>query len=218
MISHGLGTVWYDMGGAFTGTVDFSLPECRNGFYPQVDLYRYFYEKGAWVVTEGMNPLVLDGYLFRPDKYTETNGREFAIVGAQSSALNVPDQIYLDYFRTAMYGAFLPLNLDCVAFNFDFVPENQKKVNEALKYVPTINAALDLCGVPFVRETEFGTSWIGKDGGALFFFDGVKDFSAKLPEGFVAESITTADGKVEKLNGTMPASIPEKSIIILKKN
>lgn len=218
MISHGLGTVWYDMGGAFTGTVDFSLPECRSGFYPQVDLYRHFYEKGAWVVTEGMNPLVLDGYLFRPDKYTETNGREFALVGAQPGALNTKDQLYLDHFRMAMYGTFIQLNLDCLAFNFDFVPENQKQVRRMVDYVPTINAALDLCGVPFVRETPFGTSWIGKNGGALFFFNSVKDFSAVLPEGFIAESLTTADGKVEQLNGVMPSTVPAKSIIVLKKN
>ncbi len=218
MFAHGVRTVWYDMGGAYTGMTDFALPESRCGFYPQVDLYRYFYQKGGWVVTEGQNPLTLDGYLYRPNVYPYAFGNEFAFVGACPTAHDALAAVFLDNFRVAMYGAFINLNLDPVAFNFDTIPNEQKELKRVLNYVPTWNLALDSTGMPFVRETPFGTSWIGEKGGALFFFHGVKNLSVDLPEGMKAYSLTNEGSReIKMLDGKLPTEVAPGSIIVLKK-
>ncbi len=217
MIDLGLGCVWYDMGGAYTGMMDFSLPESRTGFYAQQELYRHFYKRGAWVVTEGMNPLVLDGYLLRPESYTDTIGREFAYIGAQPSALNVQGQLHHDTFRMAMYGVFMPTWLECVVLDFDMIPNHRQKVRKLIEYVPVYNQALDNTGMPFVRQTEYGTSWIGEKGGSLFFFNGAKTLEVDLPDDLVPFSMKTPGGKITMLNGKMPLSVPAESVIVLKR-
>jgi len=72
---------------------------------------------------------------------------------------------------------------------------------------PPIARARENVGMPFVRETPFGTSWISDKGGALFFYDAVKEIKLDLPEGW------TVDG----YSGSTLRNIPENTVILLKK-
>ncbi len=211
MMEQGMKTVWYDMAGAASGGVNFATPESPIGLVPQLKLFRYYYEKGGWVVTEGMNPCVIDGYIFREDVYNKPVGNEFAMIGAQCNGggFNSP------YFRLAMYDVFWPMNMDGVTFNFETGFGVNDLTRHAVSFVPTINEVLSF-GMPFIRETPFGTTWIADKGGAFFCWNGVKNLKATLPAGFVADSVF-CNGKTTKLNGKLPTSVEPESIIVLKK-
>ncbi|MCQ2378058.1 MAG: hypothetical protein MJ016_02460 [Victivallaceae bacterium] len=211
MMAQGVKTVWYDMGGTGSGGVNFGTPESRISFWKQMELFRHYYQKGGWVVTEGMNPCVIDGYIFREDIYNEPVGNEFAMIGAQIhwGGFRCP------FFRLAMYDIFWPMELDPVVFNFENKIGSIRNFSEAVSFVPAINDIL-AGGMPFIRETPFGTTWISEKSGAIFFWEGVKDFKASLPEGFEAVSLV-CDGTTVDLGGKMPSSVEPKTLIVLKK-
>ncbi len=62
-------------------------------------------------------------------------------------------------------------------------PGPWQSVNEVLSF-----------GMPFIRETPFGTMWISDKGGVFFCWHGVKDFKAVIPGNFVADRVF-CDGK-----------------------
>ncbi len=211
MMAQGMKTVWYDMAGAASGGINFATPESPIGLVPQMKLFHYYYEKGGWVVSEGMNPCVLDGYIFRQDVYNNPVGNEFSLIGAQCNGggFNSP------YFRNAMYDTFWPMNLDGVTFNFETGFGINQLTEHAVSFVPTINEVLSF-GMPFIRETPFGTMWIADKGGAFFCWNGVRNFQATLPEGFVADKVF-CNGKTTQLDGKLPTSVEPESIIVFKK-
>lgn len=211
MFQQGLGSVWYDMGGAAASGVNFGTPESPIALTGQMKIFRKHFDFGGWVVTEGMNPCVVDGYIFRENDYHDPVGNEFAMLGAQIDAAG----FRCDHFRLAMYDIFTPLFLDGKVFDFDDFVGAQKLIDEELAFVKPVNELLE-GGMPYIRETPFGTSWISDKTAAFFFWDGVKEFSAKVPEGYKAYSLT-AQGKTEMLNGVLPESVAPKTLIILKK-
>lgn len=214
MIRAGVGTVWYDMAGAAAGTVNFATPESRIGFWPQMEIFRFFYDHGASVVTEGMNPLVVDGYIFLKNRYpTYKPGEIFYLHAAQPNGSNYE----IDFFRTSMYDTFFPVTLDAAALNFEYVPGEKKMLERIVRYLPAINSALKTTGMPFIQETPFGTSWISETGGALFFFNGVNNFKLDLPEGYEAVSLTGPDGKTLPLKGRLPRTVQPESIAVIRK-
>ncbi|MCQ2379992.1 MAG: hypothetical protein MJ025_03605 [Victivallaceae bacterium] len=212
LMDRGLATAWHDMGGSASGTVNFGTPESKTGFWGQKEIFRHYYKRGGWAVTEGMNPLVLDGYIFRENDYNNPIGNEFAMIGAQVHW----GGFRLDYFRLAMYDIFWPLDLGPVVFGFENKVGVIDRTKRAMNIAKAVNAALDATGMPFIRQTPFGTSWMSEKGGALFFFDGVKKLEASLPEGFVPIALYCG-GNVTDLEGKMPASVEPCSVIVIKK-
>ncbi len=213
MMEHGVGVCWYDMGGSASTTYNFATPESRVGLWPQMEIYKYYYDRGGFVITEGMNPVVLDGYIFRANAYNRPlRGREFPYIGASS----IEDWMHFDFFRAAMYDYFITTSLDAWPSKFEKNVGELAYLQKIKNYMPAINAALDN-GMPFIRETPFGTTWISDKGAALFCFNGVKDLSVSLPEGFIPVSMTTADGKTTQLDGKLPASVEPGTIIVIKK-
>ncbi len=214
MIRAGVGTVWYDMAGAASGTVNFATPESRIGFWPQMEIFRFFYDHGASVVTEGMNPLVVDGYIFLKSRYpTYKPGEIFYLHAAQPNGSNYE----IDFFQTSMYDTFFPVTLDALVLNFEYVPGEKRMLERIVRLLPAVNAALKETGMPFIQETPFGTSWISDTGGALFFFHGVRDFRLSLPEGYEVVSLTGADGKRISLKNGFPRTVPQESIAVIRK-
>lgn len=72
---------------------------------------------------------------------------------------------------------------------------------------PRITRARENVGLPFVRETSFGTSWISEKGGALFFNDRISHMKLDLPENWLIE------GHV----GTELHNIPAETVLHLIK-
>ena len=211
MFDNGVKVVWYDMAGAASGRVNFGTPQSPTAFWQQMEVFRHFYRKGGWVVSEGMNPLVLDGYIFRENIYHEPVGNEFAMIGAIIEAAGWR----CDRFRLAMYGIFTPEELDPLVLDFEYKLGDIANLKKITAMVPTINRLLDQ-GMPFIRNTEFGTTWISDNGGALFFWNGVKNFEAELPRDLVTDTMLHG-GQETKLNGKMPTGIQPETIITLKK-
>jgi len=211
MFQQGLGSVWYDMGGAASSGVNFGTPTSPIALDGQMKIFQKHFDFGGWVVTEGMNPCVVDGYIFRENDYYKPVGNEFAMIGAQIDAAG----FRCDHFRLAMYDIFTPLFLDGKVFDFDDFVGAQKLIDEELAFVRPINQLL-AGGMPFIRETAFGTSWISDKTAAFFFWDGVDDFHAKVPADFRPYSLT-ANGKTTLLDGKMPTRVAPKSLIILTK-
>lgn len=218
MIDAGAITAWYDMGGAASGTFNFATPESKVGFWAQKDIYKHWYDRGGFVITEGMNPLVKDGYLFfltDPKRcYNKPIvGREFPYLGANSGG---DDWWCQDFFRTSMYDWFFDVTVDAWPSKFESRPGQLAMLEKIKTYLPVVKEALSL-GMPFIQQTAFGTSWVNDQGAVLFCFDGVDDLSVSLPEGFVPESITGRDGVRKALNGVMPKKVAPESVIIIRK-
>ncbi|MCQ2351995.1 MAG: hypothetical protein MJ033_00770 [Victivallaceae bacterium] len=211
IMAQGVKTVWYDMGGTASHCVNFGTPESRVNFWSQMEIFRHYFKNGGWVVTEGQNPCVIDGYIFRENIYNEPVGNEFAMIGAQIhwGGFRCP------FFRLAMYDIFWPMELDALALDFETGIGRKAKLASAVAFVPAINETLAF-GMPFIRETPCGTSWISDKGGALFFWDGVKELKAELPAGFVADYLV-CNGKKVVLNGKMPASVEAETIVVFRK-
>jgi len=183
-IINDLGGIYLDMGGIAAYNVNFAKPgEAKTGLTYLIPVLKFFNDKGMIVGVEGMNPLVLDNYWYRRAKYTPFNGREFALLGA-SLITKKGDDLALDFFRLAMYGAFAKICVDGYANSFERSPGEIKIIERIGKLLPPVNAALDVTGMPYIRETEFGTMWVGKNGGALFFWDGAESVTLDLPKGW----------------------------------
>lgn len=203
----GLGGIYLDMYGAASGGVNYGMPESEPGIHAMPEIFRFFNERGIPVRIEGQNPLVLDTWWFRRQAYALFTGKEFALVGTAPGTHLVGDGLELDYFRMAMYNSFGIISTDGYAAGFERVPGEIAAVERIGKLNPVIARARENVGMPFVRETPFGTSWISDKGGALFFYDAVKEIKLDLPEGW------TVDG----YSGGTLRNIPKNTVILLKK-
>ncbi len=213
-IDNGLAGVWFDMGGSATGTRNFARPDSPIGLMNLVKyIYPAFYKNGAFVAIEGQSPLVLEGFWYRASVYTPMGGKEFAFVGD----LVYGDGMDFDYFRSSMFGFYTPVAFENYGTKFERIPGELKQLNDAVHYVPTINRALDICKMPFIRETDFGTTWMSPTGGALFFYDAVAKLDVKLPQGFSPVAMISENGDAVELKGKMPASVAPRTLIVLEK-
>ena len=188
----GVRWVYRDMDGAAAGVVDYAKPESQPGIKQQIWYYRFFHNNGMSVGVEGMNPLVLDEYWYRREKYTSFAGKEFCMVGEIPGCL-LSAGLSLDAFRTGMYACFPRFEHAGVAFGFDRIPGEVMRARRADSFTRKFNEALDICGMPFVRETAFGTVWTGRRGGAVFFWNPTDKATIDLPKGWRIRGI---DGNV----------------------
>ncbi|MCQ2378032.1 MAG: hypothetical protein MJ016_02330 [Victivallaceae bacterium] len=205
-IERGVKWVYRDMDGAAAGAVNYAKEESPNGMASQIKFYRFFHENGCRVAIEGMNPLALDEYWYRPALYKPFTGNEFCLVGSVPSA-NFHEGLELDFFRTGMFGCFPITELSGYTFQFDRVKDEVVRANRMVSLVPKFNETLDHVGMPFIRETEFGTTWIGDKGGALLFWNPAKKVTVELPEGW----------KIRGVEGNVLTDVQADAIYLLEK-
>ncbi len=206
VVAAGVKAIYLDMGGAAAGNVNFAPPEAGTGLNSLIKIYDFFHKNGVRVSIEGMSPLVIDRYWYRQQLYTSFRGREFALLGAQIGT-NGGDDLAIDYFRAGMYGAFPSLLVDGYAQSFERTPGEIAMVKRAARLLPGFYEALNVTGMPFVRETPFGTVWTGKNGGAVFFWHGVKSATFDLPAGWT----------IKGHSGNTVSDIRPETILILNK-
>ena len=132
--------------------------------YARLADYRRIQAGGSRIVSPGMNPLLLDGADFGA---RDMRDGVFALAGGAPSAVGGADALTL-----AAYGCFprtgAALPADAAA-----------KFAEALK----------LCVMPFVRETPFGTTWTGKDGGLIVFLRDAEEVDVTLPKAWTIRGV-----------------------------
>ena len=203
---HGVGYLYMDMGGAAADNVDWSTKEAEIGLVHLIELFRGWHKRGVCISIEGMNALVVDNYWYRQKLYQPFTGKEFALYGQQIRT-NLGDEQAIDWFRAAMHCAFTMTLVDGYAANFERTVGELANVKRISSFLPAVNAALDLTGVPFVRETPFGTSWVGENGGALFFWHGAKSVDVTLPKGWRIRGSSTSHLE----------NVPPESIILIDK-
>ncbi len=203
-INAGVKWVYRDMDGAAAAVVNYALPQSPNGLAEQIKFYKFFHDHDCRVSIEGANPLVIDQYWYRPAKYTSFNGKEFALVGALPYG-DVDGGLMLDYFRTGMYGTFVAFEFAGTTFGLDRVVGEVDRGKRAIALAPKFNGALDFVGMPYVRETDFGTVWYGKGGAVMFFWDPVKKLTLDLPQGW----------KIRGVEGNVLTDLPGDSIIYI---
>ena len=205
-IDAGIRWVYRDMDGAAASCVNYAKPESPHGMAAQIKVYQFFHENNCRVAIEGMNPLAIDEYWYRPHLYTPFAGNEFSLVGSVPSA-NFHEGLELDFFRTGMYGCFPITELTGYAYQFDRVADEVVRANRMVSLVPKFNDALDNTGMPYIRETEFGTTWIGEKGGALFFWNPAKKVTVNLPDGW----------KIKGVSGNVLTDVKADAIYLLEK-
>ena len=203
-IDHGVKWFYRDMDGAASSTVNYGLEQSPLAARAQADVYKFFHDNGARVGVEGMNPLVLDEYWYRANLYVPLAGREFVLVG-QCPNGDIVGGLGLDPMRTGMYGCFIMYEYSGTAFNFDRVLGEAERGRRTSSFVPKFNEALDFVGMPFVRESDFGTVWYGKGGAVMFFWNPVKKLTLNLPPNW----------KIRGVEGNVLTDIPGDSIIYI---
>ncbi|MCQ2379860.1 MAG: hypothetical protein MJ025_02920, partial [Victivallaceae bacterium] len=87
------------------------------------------------------------------------------------------------------------------------IPDEVERGTRAAKFVKRFNEVVDNTGMPYIRETEFGTTWIGPKGGALFFWNPTKKATINLPAGW----------RIEGVGGNVLTDGKKDSIYLLKK-
>ena len=125
--------------------------------YARLGECRRTQDAGSRIVSPGMNPLVLDGAT--PDaSFAREN--PFALVGSAPETLAGADAL-----TAAAYGCF-------------------PRTGAALptKTAAKFDDARRLCVAPFIRETAFGTTWTGKDGGLIVFLRDAEEVDVTLPK------------------------------------
>ena len=202
----GMGWIYRDMDAAASGTTNFSLPTSPNGIASQIKVYRFFHDHNCLVGIEGMNPLVIDQFWYRADLYAPFTGKEFALIG-MAPWCDVKGALSLDPFILGMYGCFPRFEMECTALGVSRVDGEVERGLRIASLARPFTEALDNTGMPFIRDTPFGTSWIGDKGGALCFFHPVKKVTVELP----------ANYRIKGVDGNTLTDVPKDTIILLEK-
>ncbi|MCQ2377782.1 MAG: hypothetical protein MJ016_01040 [Victivallaceae bacterium] len=209
----GVGYVYMDMGGQASTNVNFAGAESNPGLLNQIPIFRYYHDNNILCGVEGMDALVIDNYWYRSNLYLPMGGKEFATLGA-SIGTNEDSSFTLRYFRTAMYGAFSRFHVDGYAQNFERCPGEIATIDHIASLLPAINAALDF-GMPFIRPTEYGTTWINDKGGAVFVWDNVGELKLDLPDGFEIKKTQIPDGKMRDFSPEDLKNIASETIFLI---
>ncbi|MCQ2378122.1 MAG: hypothetical protein MJ016_02795 [Victivallaceae bacterium] len=199
--------IYRDMDGTASGTVNFGLPRSPDGMKSQIDVYQFFHNQDVRVGIEGMNPLVIDQFWYRANLYAPLAGKEFSLVGT-APWCDLEGGTSLDPFRLGMYGCFPRFEIEATFLGVERIPDEVKRGQRVVSLVKPFNEALDNTGMPFIRETPFGTSWIGEKGGALLFWNPAKKVVVDLPENW----------KIEGVEGNVLLDVKPDSIYLLKKS
>ncbi len=205
-IKNGVKWFYRDMDGGAAGGVNFGTPTSPSGMPAQIRFYRFFHDRDCRVSVEGMNPLVLDEYWYRPELYTSFSGKEFALVG-QAPNSGIAGALTLDHFRLAMYGCFPNWVPEGLIFGIERVPDEIVLSKRAAGFVPKFNAVLDHVGMPFIRETPFGSVWVSEKGGALFFWNPAQKVTVDLPQ----------DWRIRGVAGNVLTDVKPDAIYFLEK-
>ncbi len=213
--ANGMTGIYLDMYGKASGNVNYATFPAAPGIEGMLKIAREFDRHDFPVGVEGTNPMFLDTYWYRERLYSPFAGREFCLVGMQPRTDEKGDGFAVDFFRMAMFNCYMYTQLDGYWFNFERVPGEIATVERILKFVPTCKKLAQKIGIPVVRETPFGTSWISDTGAALWFWDEVKSLKLQLPEGYELDSITTADGKVTPISKL--ERVPAESIVFIRR-
>ncbi|MCQ2378144.1 MAG: hypothetical protein MJ016_02905 [Victivallaceae bacterium] len=200
------GVKWFyrDMDGGAASITNYAVKESPSAMEAQIRFYRFFHAHDCRVSVEGMNPLVLDEYWYRPELYTSFSGKEFSMVG-QTPNGGVFGALTLDPFRLAMYGCFQKWACDGAIFGIERFPDEFARSRRGFAFIPKFNEVLDHVGMPFIRETSFGTVWISEKGGALFFWDPAEKVTVDLPENM----------KIRGIAGNVLTGVKQDSIYFL---
>jgi len=206
--ANGMARIYMDMGGAISGNVNYATAEADPNLIGFVELIKEYSKRNLPVTVEGMNPLVRDQALMRPDKSYPMVGKEFAYI--DSTPLASVDHgkysgLYFDYFRLGMFHAAINIDVDGYRLKFERVPGEIERVREIGEWNKIFNEANEFVPIPFIRETPFGSAWIGTDTGALFFERPVEKLNLKLPQGWKVKG-----------NASL-TNIPAHSVIYIQK-
>ena len=212
--ANGMRHIYFDMGGTQPGIVNYAGVDKKTQLDKCIEIYKFLRDKGISVSIEGMSPLVVDEFWFRKSVYVNHTGKEFAFVGMSPSA-GIPDHLAMDYFRLAMFYAFIDVNVAPYACGMETVPGEMALMEEIGKMNPALCRAIDKFGVPFVREEAFGSSWRWKGGAALFFWNPVDRLYLDMPPGWHVENAVGVRGAAPVVDGAAIRGVTHKSIIFL---
>ncbi len=201
-----LGWIYRDMDGTASGIVNFALPQSPNSIASQIHLYKFFHDQDCRVGIEGQNPLIIDQFWYRAPLYTPLAGKEFAMLGS-APWCDLEGGVGLDPFRLGMYGCFPRFEIEATFLGVDRIPGEVERGLRVVSLVKPFNAALDHVGMPFIRETEFGTTWIGEKGGALLFWNPVREVTVDLPAGW----------KIKGVEGNVLRDVPGDAIYLIER-
>ena len=213
-IELGMRDIYMDMGGARASVVNYRSDDPLPGLSAQTEIYRHFRKRGVSVGIEGQNALVLDNFWYRQRLYASHAGNEFAFVG-MSILTNPPDHLSMDYFRLVMHNAFFQCTISGYVCDMETVPRERERTAEMGAINHMANEALAVVGRPWVRQTEFGTSWSSERGAALFIWHPTRRLSLTLPAGWQIRKVLTLDGPHRDFTTAEATDLAHKCVVIV---
>lgn len=203
--SRGLDEIYVDMMGQSSSNVNYAGDSAEPNLKGVIEVFKFWSDRNIPFAIEGMNPLGRDQALFGSNKDANVTGKEFAYVGGTPLTSGDRPAINFDYFRLLMHNATTNIHTDGVAENFDRFPGECAAFERIGRVNAIMNKAFEFVPAPWVRETPCGTVWMGKDTGALFFYDAVKNLKLELPAGW------------RVVKGSKLTGIPAESVIFIEK-
>ena len=210
----GMRDIYLDMAGAYAQLVNYSKSDTPSGITGLERIFKLFSELGINPCIEGQNPLAIDNFWYRKERYVSHSEKEFAFTG-MSLYTNPPDHVSMDYFRLGMHNAYFTCNLSGYANGMDTAPEESRILDEVGPLNQMFNAARQLAGIPFVERTESGTIWLSANGAVVFAWDSIGRLDLNLPDGWAIASIVTPDGGGSRIDGSTVYDVPHKSAIFI---
>ena len=213
----GLDGVWFDTINFGFDPFDYKEAESSSMAPYGIRYLRDFRKLGFGFWVEGINPFGLDSFWYRHDRYKgDFPGREFCLWDTSMFAYGGDSVAYLDHYRLAAYYATLFVDIRLMR------DADNPLVQRIIRCNRVFNEALDRLGnVKLVKETEFGTMWIGERGYAIFTFEprkieirGLKgNYRVTLPLGRGRLESRTADDGTTVISGELWA---EDTALILR--
>ncbi len=194
----GIDGVWLDTLTAGMDAINYAEDEPQPSVLRGIEYLRDLSDAGLSVWVEGMHPLALDSYWFRPEKYAPFDGNEFSVFLSSMYSDGPHSTIYLDPFRLAAFRAPMMADVTELTMAEDPIAREQARANRIF------NAADEALGeVLAVRRTDFGTVWVGERGYAVFALqDGRVTIDGLAGDGWQVAmpearggSMTLADGR-----------------------
>ncbi len=204
-IANGMDELYVDMMGQASSNVNYAGKSAAPNLEGVIKVFKYWSDKNIPFAIEGMNPLGRDQALFNANKDANVTGKEFAYVGGSPLTSGDRPAINFVYFRLLMHNATTNIHVDGVSNDFDRFPNECEQFEYIGKVNKIMNKAFEFVPDPWVRETPCGTMWMGKETGALFFYDQVKKLDLALPAGW------------QVVKGSKLTDIPGDSAIFIEK-
>ena len=201
--------VWFDTVGFAFDPFNYAEEQCRSMVPYGIRYQKAFQDLGYGYWVEGQSPFGLDSFWYRKRKYQgDYAGHEFALCNSSPWTYGPDGAFFLDLFKLASYHCCPVID---VRLMLDADAPLAKRIAECNR---KFDRVVELIGHPRkVKQTEFGTMWIGERGYALFAHEG-RVVSVRGVPGTAASEVV-GNGSVRPEDGRVVVELWKEDVCVI---